>query len=98
MEQSQQADFFGLIPKPFHRRFRLQANDVIRIDGKLCRVIRITECAAVVVMNQTPREFTTRFDRRIRFQPGPRVFRISPNAEVENIHGPKNPKQERKAQ
>jgi hypothetical protein len=97
MGQNHQADFLGLIPPPLHRRFRLQANDVVRIDGKLCRVIRITECAAVV-MNQAPREFTTRFDKRVRFQPGPRVFRISPNAEVEIIRGPKKTNQERKSQ
>jgi hypothetical protein len=96
MEPSEQANFFGLISPQFPRRFRLQANDIVRIDGKLCRIIRITDCAAVVLMNRPPREFTTRFDKRVRFQPGPLIFRISPNAEVEIIPSPKKNKQERR--
>lgn len=82
-----QAEFFGLLwhTSPEHK-FRLRAGDVIRIDGKLARVIRVNECAAVVVMNRQPRQFTTRFDRRVRFQPPPAQFRISSNSEIEILH------------
>jgi hypothetical protein len=73
-----QGDLFGLL---LHRRhpFRLRANDVIRIDGKLGWVIRVNECAAVVLVNRRAREFTTRFDKRVRIQPSPVTFRISAN-------------------
>jgi hypothetical protein len=35
----------------------------------LCRVIRINECAAVVIMNRPVRDFKTRFDKPVRLQP-----------------------------
>ena len=75
----EQAELFGVIfrqPYPF----RLRANDVIRIGGRLGRVIRATESAAVVVMNRPAREFVTSFDKRVRLQPSPIVFRISANS------------------
>ena len=74
---------FGIIWQLAEYPFRLRAGDVIRLaDGKLCRVIRVNECAAVVIMNQPVRDFKTRFDRPVRFQPPPKRFRISPNSEV----------------
>lgn len=78
-----QAEFIGVIRQTVSApKFRLRAGDVIRMDGKLCRVMRVNECAAVVLINRQPREFTTRFDRRVRFQPQPALFRISPNSDV----------------
>jgi hypothetical protein len=82
----QQAELFGLIWWPEEYRFRLKANDVIRINGRLCRVIRVTECSAVVLMYRPVRDFTTRFDRRVRFIPSPVTFRISPNSDVEILN------------
>lgn len=73
---------FGLIWQPLRHPFRLHAGDVIRFNGKLCRVIRVNECAAVVIMNQPVRNFKTRFDKPVRFQPPPAIFRISPQSEV----------------
>jgi hypothetical protein len=76
-----QIDFgviWNLTPYPF----RLRAGDVIRLNDRLCRVIRVTECAAVVLMNQPMRIFKTRFDRPVKFQPPPLKFRISPQSEV----------------
>jgi hypothetical protein len=76
-------EFFGVVWQAASApKFRLRAGDVIRIGGKLCRVVRVNECAAVVLMNRLPREFVTRFDRRVKFQQPPAQFRISPNAEV----------------
>ena len=74
---------FGLIWRLAEFPFRLRAGDVIRLaDGKLCRVLRVNECAAVVIMNRPVRDFKTRFDKPVRFQPPPATFRISPQSEV----------------
>jgi hypothetical protein len=81
-----QLTFFGLIWRPFKHRFRLRANDVIRVDGRLARIIRVTDCAAVVVMNQPTREFKTIFDKPVRFQPKPKIVRISPDSETEILN------------
>ena len=81
----EQGELFGLVLQQ-QPPFRLRANDVIRIDGKLCRIIRVNECAAVVLMNRRTREFTTRFDKQVRFHPPPVTFRISVNAESEILN------------
>ena len=83
-----QAELFGLVWQPRPHRFRLRVNDVIRIGGRLGRVIRVTECAAVVLMNQPARTYTTRFDKPVCFQPSPVTFRISANSDVEVINRP----------
>jgi hypothetical protein len=77
---------FALLFRPFRHPFRLRVNDVVRIDGRLGRIIRVTECAAVVLMNRRAREFTTRFDKSVRIQPRPATFRISANAEAEILN------------
>ena len=81
-----QAEFFGIIWQPLRYPFRLHAGDVIRFDGKPCYVLRVNECAAVVIMNRPPRVFKTRFDKPVRFQPVPVMFRISPQSEVEILN------------
>ena len=73
---------FGIIWRTLNRPFRLQAGDVIPFNGRLCRVIHVTECAAVVMMNRPVRDFKTRFDKPVRFHPPPVVFRISPQSQV----------------
>ena len=93
----EQGELFALIPQPSSHPFRLRANDIVRIDGRLCRVIRVTECAAVVLMNRPPRVFSTRFDKPVRFQPSPLRFRISANSEVE-ILCRRSPQQKRRKQ
>ena len=82
----EQAELFGLIWQSFRHPFRLRVNDLIRMDGRLGRIIRVNDCAAVVLMNRRPRDFNTRFDKRVRFQPPPVVFRISVNAETEILN------------
>lgn len=81
----EQSELFGLVLQ-WRYPFRLRANDVIRIAGKLCWVIRVNECAAVVLVNRPVREFSTRFDRHVRFQPPPVMVRISPNTETEILN------------
>jgi len=93
----EQGELFGLIWRHWRHPFRLRVNDIIRVDGRLCRIIRVTDCAAVVLMNQPARQFTTRFDKPVRFQPAPKTFRISPNAESE-IVSRKVPGQKRRKQ
>ena len=87
-EPGQQAELSGLVTPHREQPFRLRVNDIVRIGGKLCRVIHVSDCAAVVLMNRPPREFKTRFDRLVRFQPKPATFRISPNSEVEVLNRP----------
>jgi hypothetical protein len=66
--------------------FRLRAGDVIRTGGRLGLVVRVSECAAVVMANRPAREFKTRFDKPVRFTPPPVTFRISPQSEVEILN------------
>ena len=73
---------FGIIWQPLSHPFRLRAGDVIRFKDRLCRVIRVNECAAVVIMNRPVRDFKTRFDKPVRFQPSPAMFRISSESAV----------------
>ena len=73
---------FGIIWELGEYPFRLRAGDVFRFEGRLCRVVRVNESCALVVMNKPVRVFTTRFDKNVRFQPPPARFHISPNSEV----------------
>ena len=73
---------FGILWQIKEYPFRLRAGDVIQFNDRLCRVIRVNDCSAVVLMNRPVREFKTRFDRPVRFQPPPKLFRISPQSEV----------------
>ena len=82
----EQGELFGLIWRPFGAKSRLRVNDIIRMGDKLCRVIRVNECAAVVLINQSPREFKTRFDQPVRFQPAPATVRISVNSDTEILN------------
>jgi len=72
----------GIIWRTLNRPFRLCAGDVIRYNERLCRVIHVSECAAVVMMNRPVRDFKTRFDKPVRFHPPPVLFRISPQSQV----------------
>ena len=86
MNDPAQTKFVGLIWRPFQYPFRLRTGDVIRYAERLCRVIRVNECAAVIIMNRPLREFETRFRGPVRFQPPPAMFRISPDSEVEILN------------
>ena len=73
---------FGIIWQVAEHPFRLRAGDIFRFDGRLCRVLRVNYSSAVVIMNRPVRDFKTRFDKPVRFQPPPARFYISPNSEV----------------
>lgn len=85
---SRQAELFAEVWLPPRHPFRLRVNDLFRSEGKLCRVIRVTECAAVVLMNTSARRFKTRFDRVVTFRRPPMLFRVSPNAQVQILNRP----------
>ena len=92
----EQTELFGLV---LQRRypFQLHVNDVIRVDGnRLGRVVRVTECAAVVLINRPARIFTTRFDRPVRFQPAPITVRICVNSEAEILNRKTRKKQKQR--
>jgi len=66
--------------------FRLQAGDIIKFDGEPCRVVRVTESAAVIAIRKPARQFTTLAGKAVKFQPSPKRVWISPNAEVEILN------------
>jgi hypothetical protein len=66
--------------------FRLQAGDIIKFDGEPCRVVRVSESAAVIAIRRPARQFTTLAGKAVQFQPKARTAYISPNAEVEIIN------------
>lgn len=67
--------------KPAHP-YRLRAGDFILYEGKICAVQRVNDCAAVILMNQPAWEFTTRFGRKVRLRPKPKMVRIASNSLV----------------
>lgn len=52
-----QGELFDLIWEPLQHPYRIRVNNLIRVDG---RVIRVSECAAVVLMNRPARAFSHR--------------------------------------
>ena len=66
--------------------YRLRAGDVIRYEGKPCRVVRVNDCAAVVAVTKPARTFTTLVGKTITLQPSPALVRISPNSETEILN------------
>ena len=91
---SDQGELFGLVLQQRHP-FRLRVNDIIRVDNRLGRIIRVTECAAVVLVNQPARAFKTRFDKPVRFQPSPVIFRIAADSETEILNRKAHKKRKR---
>lgn len=77
---------FGTIWQLPEYPFKLRAGDVILFDDRFCRIIRVNYSCAVVIMNRPVRNFKTRFDKPVRFQPPPRRFYISPNSEVKILN------------
>jgi hypothetical protein len=73
---------FGILWQLAEYPFKLRAGDVIKFNERLCRVVRVNDCSAVVIMNQPVRAFKTRFDQPVRFQPPPKLFHISPDSEI----------------
>jgi hypothetical protein len=62
--------------------FTLRTGDLVQYAGQPCRIVRVTESAAVVAVIQKPRTITPRFGAPVTIQPSPKLDRISPNAEI----------------
>ena len=77
---------FGIIRQLPEYPFKLRAGDVILFDARFCYVIRVNYSSALVIMNRPVRDFRTRFDKPVRFQPPPKRFYISPNSEVKILN------------
>ena len=91
-----QGELFAIFWQRREHLFRLRVNDLVRVNGRLGRVIRVTECAAVLLVNQPKRVFKTRFDKPVNFQPPPAITRIAANAEVEILNRPAKPPRKQK--
>jgi hypothetical protein len=46
----------------------------------------VTDCSAVIALARPPREFTTRFGKRVRFPQKPVLVRISPDSEYDILN------------
>ena len=62
--------------------YTLRAGDIVEYAGQPCRVLRVTESAAVVAVIQTPRTIKPRFGKPVTIQPAPKHAWISPNSEI----------------
>jgi len=62
--------------------YTLRVGDVVEYAGQPCRVIRVSESAAVVAVIQKPRTIKPRFGKPVTIQPKPALVRISPNSEL----------------
>ena len=55
---------------------RLRAGDVIEFERQPCRVLRVSEAAAVIAVTRPARDFVTLFGKRVHLQPKPALVRI----------------------
>jgi hypothetical protein len=62
--------------------YTLRAGDLVQYAGQPCRVIRVSESAALIEVIQKPRTITPRFGQPVTIQPRPKLERISPNSEI----------------
>ena len=62
--------------------FRLRAGDFVLFNNRICPVVCVNDCAAVIAVAQRSREFTTIFGKNVSLRPKPRFVRISPNSEI----------------
>jgi hypothetical protein len=57
--------------------YTLRVGDMVEYAGQHCRIVRVTDCAAVVAVIQKPRTITPRFGKPVTIQPAPKLERIS---------------------
>ena len=57
--------------------YTLRVGDFVEYAGQPCRIIRVSDCAAVVAVIQKPRTITPRFGKPVTIQPRPKLERIS---------------------
>ncbi len=66
--------------------YTLRAGDIVQYAGQPCRVLRVSESAAVVAVVQKPRTISPRFGQPVTIQPAPKLERISPQSEIEILN------------
>ena len=62
--------------------YTLHVGDVVQYAGQHCRVVRVTESAAVIAVVQKPRTIVPRFGKPVTFTPAPKLERISAQSEI----------------
>jgi hypothetical protein len=62
--------------------YTLRAGDLVQYAGQPCKVIRVTDCAAVIAVVPKRRTITPRFGKPVTFQPAPKLERISPQSAI----------------
>jgi hypothetical protein len=62
--------------------YTLRVGDMVEYAGQRCRIVRVTDCAAVVAVIQKPRTITPRFGKPVTIQPAPKLERISTQSEI----------------
>ncbi len=62
--------------------YTLRAGDFVQYAGQPCRVVRVSESAAVVEVIQPKRTINPRFGKPVTIQPPPKRERISANSEI----------------
>ena len=68
--------------------YTLRPGDLVEYAGQPCRVLRVSDCAAVVEVIQKPRTITPRFGKPVTIQPAPKLERISPQSEIPILNRP----------
>jgi hypothetical protein len=62
--------------------YRLRAGDIVYFNRRICPVLRVNDCAAVLEVARAAREFTTIFGKEVRLKPKPQLVRIASNSEI----------------
>lgn len=62
--------------------YTLRAGDLVQYAGQPCRVLRVSDSAAVVEVIQKPRIITPRFGKPVTIQPKPKHDRISAESQI----------------
>ena len=65
---------------------RLREGDLVRYNGQVVRVERVTPTAAYVALPREPRTFTTLMGKTVTVKPKPKTEAISNNAEIPIIN------------
>ena len=62
--------------------YTLRAGDVVEYAGQPCRVIRVTDSSAVIMVARPARTIAPRFGKPVTIQPSPKLERISSQSQI----------------
>ena len=60
--------------------FYLRAGDVVRFDGRPCKILSVNDCAAVIAIPQDPRTFKTVMGKTVTITRATKRERICPDS------------------